>query len=131
MINDRINQNNKMVDELLNNDYIKFLIEKFNLEKYKYIDDVKIFSLLTLRGSMKYINKYTGDLRYGGLLIKIYQKDSKWFGIIKKGSGKKYHVSFNNNHIFYLEHKSKNQKLRNTLELLMDDIDHGKYIISN
>ena len=126
--NERINNNNKMVDTLLD-DYINILISKYNLEKYKYIDDVKLFSLLPLRGSLKYINKYTNELRQGGLLIKIYKKNNKWYGIIKKMNNRKYHVSFANNYIFYIESQTHNKKVRDTLELLMTDINNGKYMI--
>ena len=126
--NERINENNKMIDELLD-DYINLLIKNFNLEKYQYIDDIRVFSLLPLKGSLKYINKYTNELRTGGLLIKIYQKNNKWYGIIKKVNEKRYHVSFSNNYIFYLEHKTHNQKLRESLNIFMTDIDEGKYII--
>jgi hypothetical protein len=125
--NDRINQNNKMIDELLKDDYIYELIKKYNLEKYTYIDDVIVFSLLPLKGSLKYINKYTNELRKGGLLIKIYQKENKWYGIIKKLNGRIYHVSFNTNYIFYIEHRTKNQKMRETLELFITDINKGIY----
>ena len=133
MINDRITNNNKMVDELLKDDYINELIKKYNLEKYKYIDDVRLFSLLTLKGSMKYINRYSNELRNGGLLIKIYKKkeNNNWYGIIKKISNRYYHVSFKNNYIFYLEHRTREEKLRHTLELFMSDIDKGKYNITN
>jgi hypothetical protein len=127
--NDRINQNDKMIEELLTDDYIFELIKKYNLEKYTYIDDVRVFSLLPLSGSLKYISKYTNELRNGGLLIKIYQKEGKWYGIVKKLNERKYHVSFNTNYIFYLEHRTRNQKMRETLELFMTDINKGKYDI--
>jgi hypothetical protein len=129
--NERITQNNKMIDELLVDDYINVLIKQYNLEKYTYIDDIRVFSLLPLRGSLKYINKYTNELRNGGLLIKIYQKNSKWYGIIKKINGRKFHVSFSSNYIFYLEHRTRGQKMRETLELFMSDINKGKYDVSN
>jgi len=127
--NDRINFNNKMIDELLNNDNINELIKQYNLEKYSYIDDIRVFSLLPLRGSLKYIKKYTNELRNGGLLIKIYKKNNQWYGIIKKINERRYHVSFKTNHIFYLEHRSRSEKMRETLELFMSDIDNGKYNI--
>jgi hypothetical protein len=123
--------NTTTLNKLITNDYINVLIEKFNLEKYKYIDNVIDFSLLTLRGSLKYINKYTQELKNGGLLVKIYKKDNlKWHGIIKKPNNKTYHISFDSNYIFYISHKSRSEKLRNTLEVFMKDIDAGKYLIN-
>ena len=128
--NDRINQNYEMINKLINDDYIDTLIKEYNLEKYTYIDDLRVFSLLPLRGSIKYINKYTNELRNGGLLIKIYKKnDNKWFGIVKKLSGKKFHFTFDKNYIFYIEHQSKTQKLRESLDIFMNDVNNGKYEI--
>ena len=118
------------INKLIPDDYINILINKFNLENYKYIDNINDFSLLSLRGSLKYINKYTHQLRYGGLLIKIFQKDNKWYGMIKKVNNKIYYVSFDSNYIFYLEYKSKKDKFRNILELFMNDVNKDKYIIN-
>jgi len=123
--------NNLSVDELMPNDYINVLIEKYNLKNYKYIDNVITFSLLPSKGSLKYINRYTHELKNGGLLVKIYQKDNNWYGIIKKPNEKRYHVSFKSNYIFYLEYQNKNDKLKKTLELFMIDINSGKYNIVN
>jgi hypothetical protein len=127
--NDRLNQIDYFVDNFIENDNINELIDKYNLHKYKYIDDVRIFSLLKLRGSMKYINRYDKKLRNGGLLIKIYQKNNNWYGIIKKFDNTKYYISFNNNYIFYLEEKTKNQKIRETMEIFLNNVDNGKYDI--
>jgi hypothetical protein len=127
--NNRIINNNKMIDELFD-DYINVLIDKYNLHDYKYIDDVVLFSLLPMRGSMKYINRYTNDMKKGGLLIKIYIKNNKYYGIIKKND-KKYHVSFNNNHIFYKEHITRNNKIRTILESIIDNVNKNKYNILN
>ena len=125
----RINEINEIVDNNIPNSII-LLIKKFsnNLENYKYIESVEEFSLLKLRGSFKYINKYDGNLRSGGLLIKIYKKDNNWYGIIKQISGKIYHVSFNSNHIFYIE--SKSESLRNWANYFITDYEKGKYVIN-
>jgi hypothetical protein len=45
--------------------------KKYELEDYKYIQSINDFSVLPLAGSLRYINKYTQEIRYGGLLIKI------------------------------------------------------------
>ena len=120
---------NLTVDQLMPDDYINILIKKYNLENYKYIDNVINFSLLTLRGSLKYINRFTHELKLGGLLVKIYKKENKWFGIIKKPNNKTYHIAFDKNYIFYLEYKSKTEKLRKTLELFINDVSSGTYNI--
>ena len=130
-LNDRQKEIEQLVDELVPNDYINELINKYSsdLEYYTYIDSVSIFSTLKLKGSMKYINKYDKKIRYGGLLIKIYQKLGKWYGVIKKSDGTKYYISFNSNYIFYCENIGEihNKNFRNGLEFFITDVDEGKF----
>jgi hypothetical protein len=122
---------NKMVDEFIPNDYINQLMEKYSeeLKYYTYIDTVYAFSTLKLKGSMKYINKYDKQLRYGGLLVKIYQENNNWYGVILKTNNKKYYVSFKSNYIFYCENIGQlmNDNMRNELQLFISDIDKGNY----
>lgn len=125
----RLNDINNFVDDYLKSDYIDVLIKKYksDLVDYIYIDNLDKFSVLPLRGSLKYINKYDHKLRNGGLLIKIYKKQDKWYGIIKKFD-KKYYISFDSNYIFYLE--NKNDMLRTWAECFINDVDKGKYDIN-
>ena len=120
MINDRINDIFNLVDKLKPNDYINELIKKYSseLENYLYIDTEIKFSLLKLKGSIKYINKYDKKIRYGGLLIKIYKKNKGWYGIILKSDGSKNYVLFKLNYIFYCENIGdiNNKKFRENLE---------------
>jgi len=127
ILNDRQKEIDSLIDELIPNDNINELIKKYHveLESYNYINNVVDFSLLKLRGSMKYINRYDKKLRYGGLLIKIYEKNGKWHGIIKKINNKKYYISFDNNYIFYLE--SKEDTLRDWAELFITEFNNGEY----
>lgn len=132
-LSDRLQEIDSIVDELIPNDYINELINKYSteLEFYTYIDSVGLFSTLPLKGSMRYINRYDKQLRYGGLLIKIYKKNNKWYGIIKLPDGKKNYISFNANYIFYCENqKDKNNKnFNNALSVFLTDVDKGKYIL--
>ena len=125
--NDRLKEIDELVDNLIPNDNINKLIQKYSSEllDYEYIDSVHVFSTLKLKGSLRYINRYDKELRYGGLLIKIYQRDNKWVGVIKKINGKKYYISFDNNYIFYLENKSDN--LISCLECFISNYDKGVY----
>ncbi len=127
--NDRLKEIDSLVDELLPNNPIKEIISKYanELEDYDYIESLDQFSTLYLKGSLKYVSKYDGKLRSGGLLIKIYQKDNKWYGIVKKLNGKKYHVSFNFNYIFY--RLNKNDERVDLLKVFMTDVDNGLYEI--
>ena len=95
------------------------------LEDYTHIDSLSEFSVLPLKGSMRYINKYSKEIRFGGLLIKIYEKYGNYFAILKKINGKKYHVSFNNNFIFYK--KNSNDNFRDSLKYFIADYDKGLY----
>ena len=119
----------KDIDNLINKlkpiDSINELIKKYELQDYKYIESVNDFSILPLTGSLRYINKYTREIRYGGLLIKIYEKNNKWYGIIKKVSGKKYHISFNSNYIFYLE--PRKNLLREWASNFITEYENGKF----
>ncbi len=124
-MNKRLKEIDDIINKLSPNDAINDLIKKYELYDYKYIETVEDFSVLPLTGSLRYINKYTQELRYGGLLIKIYEKNSKWYGIIKKVSGKKYHISFNSNYIFYIE--PKKHLLREWATKFITDYETGKY----
>jgi len=129
-MNNRLDEINKIINELIPNNYINNIIDKYNIEldNYKYIDNIIEFSLLPLRGSIRYINKYDLKLRYGGLLIKLYEKKNTWYAIIKKNNNKKYNILFNNNYIFYRDTNSN--KLINWGKCFISDIELGKYIIN-
>jgi hypothetical protein len=126
----RLKENNNIVDELIPNNKTTEIFDKykFELQDYKYIDNVIDFSLLRLRGSLRYIKKYSKELRYGGLLIKIYQKNDDWYGIIKKVDNKKYHISFKNNFIFYYE--NKDDKFKDWAKCFISQVENGFYEIN-
>jgi hypothetical protein len=128
-LNPRVKEINELVDNFIPNDFMKTLIAtyKSELEDYDLIDSVELFSTLPLKGSLRYINKYDKQLRYGGLLIKIYQENGQWIGVIKKPNNKKYYVKYDLNHVFYL--KNKNDNMRKFAELFITDIENGDYEI--
>jgi hypothetical protein len=127
-LSDRLKEIDAYVDNAIQNDYINVLIKKYSseLKYYKYIETVEEFSLLHLKGAMRYINKYDKKLRFGGLLIKIYKKQNngKWYAIIKK-QDKKYYVSFDANYIFYLT--SQDDIMRDSLMCFMTEYENGIY----
>ena len=55
--NSRLKEIDEYVDHVKPDDYINSIINKYNLKEYKYIDTVEEFSLLKLRGTIKYVNK--------------------------------------------------------------------------
>lgn len=132
-LNDRQKEIDEIVDNLIPNDYINVLINKYSeqLKYYTYIDSVHIFSTLKLKGSMKYINKYNKQLRYGGLLTKIFNKNNKWFAIIKKPNNKIYCVSFDLNYIFYCQNigEIQNENFKKNLDNFLTNCENGEYEI--
>lgn len=126
--NSREHDISEFVDKIIPNDNINILIEKYKdeLKDYTYIDTVGTFSILVLKGSMKYINKYDLNLRSGGLVTKIYNKEGKWYAIIKK-MNKNFYVSFDNNYIFYLDCKAEN--IKKWAQCFISDVDNGLYDI--
>ena len=133
LIKSTLNSRLKNIDEYVDNNILKDpiddLIKKYSyeLQDYDYIDSVELFSILTLKGSMKYINRYDKKIRTGGLLIKIYQKKGLWYAIIKSALGKKFYISFNLNYIFYTE--SKPTLVRSWAEFFVSEVDKGTYEI--
>jgi hypothetical protein len=125
--NDRLKEIDEYVDKVKPNDYINTIIENNSeLKEYKFIDSVEMFSILKLKGSMKYVNKYDKKLRSGGLLIKIYKKENnqQWYAVIKKGD-KKYYISYNSNYIFYIE--SRQDLFVDWASCFISDYNKGLY----
>ena len=108
-MNKRLDFINEFVNKNITNDAIKNILNlyKNELDSYNYIETIDKFSTLTLRGSLKYVNKYDNLLRDGGLLVKIInnRQGDEYFAIIKKPNNKKYYIKFNNNYFFYKETK--------------------------
>jgi hypothetical protein len=132
-LNKRQQEISDIVDELLPNNSIENIFNKYSseLEHYTLIETLEEFSTLKLAGSMKYINKYDKKLRHGGLLIKIYNKNNVWFGIIKKLNGKKNYISFNSNHIFYCENIGEilNNNMKENLSYFLSTVENDYEII--
>ena len=127
-LNDRLKEIDEFVDTSKPDDYINVLINKNSseLKGYTYVETLGLFSTLKLKGSMKYINKFDKKLRCGGLVIKIYKRETnqKWYAIIKK-SNKKYYIGFDSNYIFYME--TKEDLLRSWADCFISDCDKGLY----
>lgn len=121
----RLEENNIMIDNNIRDNF-NIIIEKYakELSSYTFIDNVTDFSLLTLKGSMRYINKYDKKLRYGGLLIKIYEKDNKYFAMIKRNKNI-YNVSFDGNLIFYI--KNKDEHFKDNLKYFINQVESNQY----
>lgn len=124
--NDRMKEICDIVDILLPKNELNDMIRKYesDLKDFDYIDTVEKFSILSLKGTMRYINKTDKKLRSGGLLVKIYQRNNKWYAKIKQYD-KFYDISYNSNYIFYLNNKSN--LLRQWADLFVTELDKGSY----
>ncbi len=127
-LNKRTQENSNIIDNLLFDKNIYNIKKKYKeeLKGYDYINTISWFSTLELKGSMRYVNKYDNELRFGGLLIKITNKNNKWIAKIKKSDNKIYNVSYDNNYIFYNNMKTN---LRDWAQCFISDIEKDKYNI--
>lgn len=120
----------QQIDYFVNNNIINYNLQnilniyKEELKDYKYIDNVKDFSELNLKGSLRYVNIYDHKLRFGGMLIKIYNKNNNWYAVIKQYN-KHYYVNYKNNYIFYLD--CKQNLIRNWANLFITNYNNGLY----
>jgi hypothetical protein len=128
-LNKRNQENCNIIDNLLVDKNIIEIKKKYHeeLKDYDYISSLSWFSSLELKGSMRYVNKYDHELRYGGLLIKIVNNNNKWIAKIKKPDNKIYNVSYNNNYIFY---NNTRTNLIDWAECFISNVDKDLYIIN-
>jgi cyclopropane fatty-acyl-phospholipid synthase-like methyltransferase len=126
--NKRLTEIDTLVDNILKNNKKNDIFKKYEseLQDFDYIDSLEKFSLLTLRGTMKYVNKYDKKLRSGGLLAKIINQNNKWYALIKQGN-KFYKISYKSNYIFYIPEKS--DLVRNFADLFITELEKGNYEI--
>lgn len=124
--NERLKEISNIVDILLPKNDLNDMIRKYesDLKDFDYIDTVEKFSVLPYKGTMKYINKSDKKMRSGGILVKIYNKDNKWYAKIKQAD-KFYDISYNSNYIFYLNNKSN--LIRQWADLFVTELDKGSY----
>lgn len=94
-----------------NSKYMNYICEHEKLKNYIYTSDIsKLYKGVFIR----YVNKKSGNINYGGVLLCINEfNNKKYLYIMNVNNKKKYTVSFENNIIFYL---NGNNKLRNWLE---------------
>lgn len=128
--NDTLNDRQKEIFNFINSgkkDFLEEILEEHTfLKDYKYIDTEIEFSLLKPRGIMRYINKYDKKLRTGGLLLKVYEKDGDWYGLVKQYN-RNYKVSFKNNFIFYLGILS--DRLKEWADIFIQNVDENYDVV--
>jgi hypothetical protein len=109
---------NDNYDEELVEKKLQRTIEKFEqkypeeLSEYIYIDYNDLLSQVKLGGYIRYIN-LDGELRWGGVLIKIDNIESRDAKLLLMNTSRKFwEIKFSKNYIFYKKHTTYNDKLR-------------------
>ena len=135
-----MNSRLKEIDNLINSiktedEYNNEIKEKLDEYKNKFKEEldgyVEILSLedlysLKLAGYIRYVN-LKGEIRYGGILIKVFKTESeddfnkKNLLLLKNSHGKRYSISWEKNYIFYKQQTKKGDNLRNLFISLLDE----------
>ena len=98
---------------------------KEELKDYVEISDLETLYNLKSAGYIRYVN-LKGELRYGGILMKVFKTESKdEFNkknliLLKNSNDKKFTVSWEKNYIFYKQQTKKGDNLRDLFISLLD-----------
>jgi len=110
------------MDEFLEEHYKKY---KDKLENYTYINHDNLH-LLKLGGKIKYID-LNGNLKYGGILIKIVGEDMYTrLKFILKNLDNYVSVSYSNNYIFFEPKPKKEKQIRSVFTELLNEFTKKK-----
>ena len=134
MLTDREKQISMMVDNIMTQEeweknkrkHIEKLFKKYNteLENYIWLENLEEYENIKLGGYIRYVNM-NDEIKWGGILVK---KRIKLNGIhmmtIKNSKGDLFDVSFEKNYVFYKNHVSSSDKMR---ELFISYLDKEKY----
>lgn len=120
MKTDRENNINSFVDSIMTDkqwndkrmNLINDMMKKFSveLEKYNYIAASDL-NKMKLGGYVRYIN-FNNEIRWGGILIKIYTVDDLNYMTLLSSSMKRFNICFERNYIFYKKHTTSSDKMR-------------------
>ena len=116
----------KIIQDIINQNYNEEKIEKKlqrtiedfeikyeeELSEYIYIDYNDLLSKVQIGGYIRYIN-LNGELRWGGILIKIEDIESRDTKLLLMNTSRKFwEIKFSKNYVFYKKHTTYNDKLR-------------------
>ena len=116
----------KIIQDIINQNYNEEKIEKKlqrtiedfeikyeeELSEYIYIDYNDLLSKVQIGGYIRYIN-LDGELRWGGILIKIEDIESRDTKLLLMNTSRKFwEIKFSKNYVFYKKHTTYNDKLR-------------------
>jgi hypothetical protein len=106
---------NKLIDK------VEFLYEKYEgeLKDYKFVLDLNSYEKIKPGGYIRYIN-FDHDLKWGGILLKKVKNNTRNVMVLQNSNMKRYSITFENNYIFYKEHKTQSDKLRDLFLSYLD-----------
>jgi|TARA_B100000524_G_C23651793_1_gene370435 hypothetical protein len=105
--------------------FLKYKTKFKELENYEPIKNLQHLYSLKMGGYIRYVN-FDGELRYGGILLKIFESENdsefnkKNLIILQNIDNNKFTISWEKNYIFY---KSQTKKGDNLRELFISLID--------
>jgi len=130
--NNRLNDITELIDSIkTQKTYNQELEEKAKKYIKKYPDILKDYKLITTKNNLKeckyagyirYINK-DDELRYGGILLKIYTPPDSdiTFILLQNKDNYKWNITWERNIIFYKPQVKKGDNLRNLFISLLDE----------
>ena len=106
---------NKLIDK------VEFLYEKYEgeLKDYKFVLDLNSYEKIKPGGYIRYIN-FDHDLKWGGILLKKVKNNTRNVMVLQNSNMKRYSITFENKYIFYKEHKTQSDKLRDLFLSYLD-----------
>lgn len=107
------NYNEEKIEKKLQRTIEDFEIKyEEELSEYIYIDYNDLLSKVQIGGYIRYIN-LDGELRWGGILIKIEDIESRDTKLLLMNTSRKFwEIKFSKNYVFYKKHTTYNDKLR-------------------
>lgn len=82
-----------------------------DLEKFTYIDSIKVLKNIKSGDNIKYVNQYK-QLRHGGFFIKLTKEKDYYYLTLLNSYGKIFKINWNKNFIYHKKHKIKDDNLR-------------------
>ena len=96
-----------------------FTLYQEKLKDYKYVINLDSYNKIKVGGYIRYIN-FDNELKWGGILIKKYHNNNKHILVLQNTNFKRYSITFEYNYIFYKEHKTQSDNLRNIFLSYLD-----------
>jgi hypothetical protein len=109
----------KQLDTFLNNlktidkksNGLKYLEKYQELEGFTFVNNIEEFKNLSYGIVIRYVN-FDGELKWGGIYLKYWIENEKHHIYLANKSFNKYHITFENNYIYYKKPESESDKIR-------------------